>query len=69
MVRQKPSSIIQVMVCLMRTVKEAYLLPVDGFSQITEGALSTKSLYSKLGDMNSATLWYSWMLVSAGQNA
>ena len=33
--------------------KEAYLLPVDGFSQSTEGALSTKSLYKKLGEMNS----------------
>ena len=33
--------------------KEAYLLPVDGFSQSTEGALSTKNLYKKLGEMNS----------------
>ena len=33
--------------------KEAYLLPVDGFSQSTEGALCTKSLYKKLGEMNS----------------
>jgi hypothetical protein len=33
--------------------KEAYLLPVDGFSQSTEGALSTKSLYKKLGEMSS----------------
>ena len=33
--------------------KEAYLLPVDGFSQSTEGALSTKILYKKLGEMNS----------------
>jgi hypothetical protein len=33
--------------------KEAYLLPVDGFSQSTEGALSTKRLYKKLGEMNS----------------
>ena len=36
--------------------KEAYLLPVDGFSQSTEGALSTKSLYSKLGDMSSRNI-------------
>ena len=36
--------------------KEAYLLPVDGFSQSTEGALSTKSLYKKLGDMNSKNI-------------
>ena len=33
--------------------KEAYLLPVDGFSQMTEGALSTRNLYAKLKDMNS----------------
>ena len=33
--------------------KEAYLLPVDGFSQMTEGALSTKKLYGKLKDMKS----------------
>lgn len=36
--------------------KEAYLLPVDGFSQSTEGALSTKNLYKKLGDMNSKNI-------------
>lgn len=36
--------------------KEAYLLPVDGFSQSTEGALSTKSLYKKLGEMNSKNI-------------
>lgn len=36
--------------------KEAYLLPVDGFSQSTEGALSTKNLYSKLGDMTSRNI-------------
>ena len=36
--------------------KEAYLLPVDGFSQSTEGALSTKTLYSKLGDMSSRSI-------------
>ena len=30
--------------------KEAYLLPVDGFSQSTEGALSTKSLYKAKRD-------------------
>ncbi len=33
--------------------KEAYLLPVDGFSQSTEGAFSTKNLYKKLGEMDS----------------
>lgn len=33
--------------------KEAYLLPVDGFSQSVDGALSTKTLYKKLGEMNS----------------
>ena len=33
--------------------KEAYLLPVDGFSQMTEGALSTRSLYAKLKEMKS----------------
>lgn len=32
---------------------EAYLLPVDGFSQSTEGALSTRALYKKLGKMSS----------------
>ena len=36
--------------------KEAYLLPVDGFSQSSEGALSTKSLYSKLGEMPSRNI-------------
>lgn len=36
--------------------KEAYLLPVDGFSQSPEGALSTKNLYKKLGDMNSKNI-------------
>ena len=36
--------------------KEAYLLPVDGFSQSTEGALSTKNLYSKLGEMPSRNI-------------
>ena len=36
--------------------KEAYLLPVDGFSQSTEGALSTKNLYKKLSDMNSKNI-------------
>lgn len=36
--------------------KEAYLLPVDGFSQSTEGALSTKSLYGKLGGMSSRSI-------------
>ena len=36
--------------------KEAYLLPVDGFSQSTEGALSTKNLYKKLGEMNSKSI-------------
>ena len=36
--------------------KEAYLLPVDGFSQSTEGALSTKSLYGKLGGMSSRNI-------------
>jgi len=36
--------------------KEAYLLPVDGFSQSTEGAMSTKNLYKKLGDMNSKNI-------------
>jgi len=36
--------------------KEAYLLPVDGFSQSIEGALSTKSLYSKLGSMASRSI-------------
>ena len=36
--------------------KEAYLLPVDGFSQMTEGALSTKNLYSKLKEMNSRNI-------------
>ena len=36
--------------------KEAYLLPVDGFSQSTEGAMSTKSLYSKLGEMPSRNI-------------
>ena len=37
--------------------KEAYLLPVDGFSQSTEGAMSTKSLYSKLGEMPSRNIF------------
>lgn len=36
--------------------KEAYLLPVDGFSQMTEGALSTKNLYGKLKEMNSRNI-------------
>lgn len=36
--------------------KEAYLLPVDGFSQMTEGALSTKNLYGKLKEMNSKSI-------------
>ena len=36
--------------------KEAYLLPVDGFSQMTEGALSTKNLYGKLKEMNSRSI-------------
>lgn len=36
--------------------KEAYLLPVDGFSQSTEGALSTKTLYGKLGAMSSRSI-------------
>ena len=36
--------------------KEAYLLPVDGFSQMTEGALSTKNLYAKLKEMNSRSI-------------
>lgn len=36
--------------------KEAFLLPVDGFSQMTEGALSTKSLYEKLGAMPSKNI-------------
>ena len=33
---------------------EAYLLPVDGFSQSTESALSTRMLYQKLGEMPTA---------------
>ncbi|MBQ7494887.1 MAG: caspase family protein [Bacteroidaceae bacterium] len=33
--------------------KDAYLLPVDGFCQSVEGALSTKTLYKRLGEMNS----------------
>lgn len=36
--------------------KEAFLLPVDGFSQMTEGALSTKNLYGKLKEMNSRNI-------------
>lgn len=36
--------------------KEAYLLPVDGFSQSTEGAMSTKKLYSKLQQMPSKNI-------------
>ena len=36
--------------------KEAYLLPVDGFSQSTEGAMSTKKLYEKLKAMPSKNI-------------
>ena len=36
--------------------KEAYLLPVDGFSQSTEGAMSTKKLYEKLKEMPSKNI-------------
>ena len=36
--------------------KEAFLLPVDGFSQSIEGALSTKNLYAKLKDMPSKNI-------------
>ena len=31
--------------------KEAYLLPIDGFSQSSDGAISVKKLYAKLKEM------------------
>lgn len=36
--------------------KEAYLLPIDGFSQSSDGAMSTKKLYAKLEEMPSRSI-------------
>jgi hypothetical protein len=36
--------------------KEAYLLPVDGYSKSTASALSTRKLYDKLGEMRTASV-------------
>ena len=36
--------------------KEAYLLPIDGYSKSPQSGLSTKSLYQKLGKMQSQSI-------------